>query len=452
MAFTKRFWGVGKFLLLLSGLMATYFLFAVAGMQYARTARQVPVPDLSGSDPDRSYPGTHQCRLTLRLEEQRRVHPTIPSGLVAEQEPPPGITMRRQRSVRAWLSAREFAGVVPTVIGESERGARRRLEEEALVLTEVSEIQSAGVPDRHHRGPGAAPADAGHDRVCARQPRRARLHLRHARSDRRAERPRGRPTARARVPCDRRGGPPVSRLTGGDRPAPLAAGRVSDRARRIDLARGESVTIRIAPSILSADFAVLGDAIAAAERGGADQIHVDVMDGHFVPNITIGPPVVRAIKRVAHVPLDVHLMIADPDRHIEAFADAGAAMLSVHVEVLPHLHRTLTFIKSLGIKAGAVLNPSTPVSALEEIAGELDFALVMSVNPGLAARLLSRAASLKYERSGPCSTGREPGADRNRRGHRPHQRGQRRRRRCGDSGGRATRSSTEQTWKRPPVS
>ena len=146
------------------------------------------------------------------------------------------------------------------------------------------------------------------------------------------------------------------------------------------------MTIRIAPSILSADFAVLGDAIAAAERGGADQIHVDVMDGHFVPNITIGPPVVRAIKRVAHVPLDVHLMIADPDRHIEAFADAGAAMLSVHVEVLPHLHRTLTFIKSLGIKAGAVLNPSTPVSALEEIAGELDFALVMSVNPGFGGQ------------------------------------------------------------------
>ena len=146
------------------------------------------------------------------------------------------------------------------------------------------------------------------------------------------------------------------------------------------------MTIRIAPSILSADFAVLGDAIAAAERGGADQIHVDVMDGHFVPNITIGPPVVRAIKRVAHVPLDVHLMIADPDRYIEAFADAGAAMLSVHVEVLPHLHRTLTFIKSLGIKAGAVLNPSTPVSALEEIAGELDFALVMSVNPGFGGQ------------------------------------------------------------------
>ena len=155
------------------------------------------------------------------------------------------------------------------------------------------------------------------------------------------------------------------------------------------------MTIRIAPSILSADFAALGDAIAAAERGGADQIHVDVMDGHFVPNITIGPPVVRAIKRVAHVPLDVHLMIANPDRYIEAFADAGAAMLSVHVEVLPHLHRTLAFIKSLGIKAGAVLNPSTPVSALEEVAGELDFALVMSVNPGFGGQAFIPRSSSK---------------------------------------------------------
>ena len=114
---------------------------------------------------------------------------------------------------------------------------------------------------------------------------------------------------------------------------------------------------QIAPSILSADFAALGDAIAAVERGGADLIHVDVMDGHFVPNITIGPPVVKSLKRVATVPLDVHLMIEDPDRYIEAFAEAGAAMISVHVEVLPHLHRTVHAIKALGVKAGVVLNP-----------------------------------------------------------------------------------------------
>jgi ribulose-phosphate 3-epimerase len=146
------------------------------------------------------------------------------------------------------------------------------------------------------------------------------------------------------------------------------------------------MSVRLAPSILSADFAALGDAIAAVERGGADLIHVDVMDGHFVPNITIGPPVVRSIKRVAHVPLDVHLMITDPDRYLDAFADAGAAMMSVHVEVLPHLHRTVQAIKALGVKAGVVLNPATPVGALEEIAGDVDYVLVMSVNPGFGGQ------------------------------------------------------------------
>ena len=145
-------------------------------------------------------------------------------------------------------------------------------------------------------------------------------------------------------------------------------------------------TVWIAPSILSADFAALGRDIAAVERGGADLIHVDVMDGHFVPNITIGPPVVRAIKRIATRPLDVHLMIEEPDRYIRDFAEAGASMISVHVEVLPHLHRTISLVKGLGIKAGAVINPSTPVSSLEEVARDLDFVLVMSVNPGFGGQ------------------------------------------------------------------
>jgi ribulose-phosphate 3-epimerase len=146
------------------------------------------------------------------------------------------------------------------------------------------------------------------------------------------------------------------------------------------------MTVQIAPSILSADFAALGEAVAAAERGGADLIHVDVMDGHFVPNITIGPAVVKSLKRVSRVPLDVHLMITDPDRYIEAFASAGASMISVHVEVLPHLHRTVHAIKALGVKAGVVLNPATPVVALEQIAGDVDFVLVMSVNPGFGGQ------------------------------------------------------------------
>jgi ribulose-phosphate 3-epimerase len=146
------------------------------------------------------------------------------------------------------------------------------------------------------------------------------------------------------------------------------------------------VSIKIAPSILSADFAALGEAVAAVERGGADLIHVDVMDGHFVPNLTVGPAVVRSLKRVTRVPLDVHLMITDPDRYIEAFRDAGASMMSVHIEVLPHLHRTVQAIKALGASAGVVLNPSTPVTVLEQIAGDVDFVLVMSVDPGFGGQ------------------------------------------------------------------
>jgi ribulose-phosphate 3-epimerase len=146
------------------------------------------------------------------------------------------------------------------------------------------------------------------------------------------------------------------------------------------------VSVLIAPSILSANFAALGEDIAAVERGGADLIHVDVMDGHFVPNITIGPPVAAAVRRVATVPLDVHLMITDPDRYIAAFRDAGASMISVHLEVLPHLHRTVHAIKDLGVKAGVVLNPATPVGLLEQIARDVDFVLVMSVNPGFGGQ------------------------------------------------------------------
>ena len=147
------------------------------------------------------------------------------------------------------------------------------------------------------------------------------------------------------------------------------------------------MTIHLAPSILSADFTRLGAEIDAVTRGGADQIHVDVMDGHFVPNITIGVPVVKSLRKVTKLPLDVHLMIEDPDRYIEPFVDAGANMVSVHVEVLPHLHRTITQIKKLGARAGVVLNPSTPVTAIEEIAGDVDFVLVMSVNPGFGGQV-----------------------------------------------------------------
>jgi ribulose-phosphate 3-epimerase len=146
------------------------------------------------------------------------------------------------------------------------------------------------------------------------------------------------------------------------------------------------VSVRIAPSILSADFTRLADAVATAERGGADLFHVDVMDGHFVPNITIGQPVVKALKRIAKVPLDVHLMIEEPDRYLEEFVENGAAMVTVHAEVLPHLHRTLTRIRELGAKAGVAINPSTPIAAIQEVAGLFDHLLVMSVNPGFGGQ------------------------------------------------------------------
>ncbi len=146
------------------------------------------------------------------------------------------------------------------------------------------------------------------------------------------------------------------------------------------------MSVRIAPSILSADFAHLADDVAKVIGAGADLLHVDVMDGHFVPNITLGPAIVAALKPVSSVPLDVHLMISEPDRYLEAFVAAGAAMITVHAEVLPHLHRTLSHIRKLGAKAGVAINPSTPVSAIGEVVVEFDHVLVMSVNPGFGGQ------------------------------------------------------------------
>ncbi len=148
----------------------------------------------------------------------------------------------------------------------------------------------------------------------------------------------------------------------------------------------------IAPSILSADFSRLGEEIKAVESAGADVIHIDVMDGHFVPNITIGPLVVDAVRKVTGLPLDVHLMIADADRYIEDFANAGADWITVHVESCPHLHRTIHQIRSMGKKAGAVLNPATSLTTLDQILPDLDLVMLMSVNPGFGGQSFIEAS------------------------------------------------------------
>jgi ribulose-phosphate 3-epimerase len=148
----------------------------------------------------------------------------------------------------------------------------------------------------------------------------------------------------------------------------------------------------MAPSILSADFSRLGEEIRAVEKAGADVIHVDVMDGHFVPNITIGPPVVASVRQVTDLPLDVHLMIADADSYIDAFARAGADWITVHVEACPHLNRTISRIRELGKRAGAVLNPATPLVSLEEILPDLDLVMLMSVNPGFGGQSFIRSS------------------------------------------------------------
>jgi len=156
-------------------------------------------------------------------------------------------------------------------------------------------------------------------------------------------------------------------------------------------------SVRIAPSILSADFARLGEEVAAITAAGADFIHVDVMDGHFVPNLTIGPLVVKAIRSASKLPFDVHLMISPVDPYIDEFAAAGADILTVHPEAGPHLHRTIQRIRAAGVKAGVALNPATPVAAVLEVLGDIDLVLVMSVNPGFGGQSFITSQLRKIE-------------------------------------------------------
>lgn len=159
------------------------------------------------------------------------------------------------------------------------------------------------------------------------------------------------------------------------------------------------MTVRIAPSILSADFGRLADEIAMCESAGADWIHVDVMDGHFVPNLTFGAKVIETVRRLTALPLDVHLMVTDPQKYFDSFARAGASLMSIHVEAAPHLHRQLHRIRELGCQAGVVLNPATPVAAVTEVAADIDLLLIMSVNPGFSAQEFIPASVTKVGRA-----------------------------------------------------
>jgi ribulose-phosphate 3-epimerase len=152
------------------------------------------------------------------------------------------------------------------------------------------------------------------------------------------------------------------------------------------------------PSILAADFGRLAEEVARAERGGAGAIHADVMDGHFVPNLTLGPAVVKAVRRATSLPIDVHLMTLEPDRFVDAFIDAGASWVSIHVEATPHLQRTVAHLRARGVRPGVVLNPATPLSSLEEILDEVDYVLLMSVNPGFGGQAFLPASLGKVRR------------------------------------------------------
>ena len=284
MALTTRVWSAGKLLLLAGAWVVTFVLFAAAAMRMAVQSREVVVPTLAGKTVNEASATLSELGLALKTEEARRVDPKVPAGQIVMQEPAAGDRTRRQRSVRVWISAGPRSTIVPALVGESDRTAQLRVTQDGFTLASRRRDPLGRLRRRHRRGAGSAGESAVEQRRAARQPRRARRDLRDARSHRRQRRRAAADVLRAR-------GFRVAVV--GDHPYPgVPAGIVVRQTPqagfqiapgRADLARGEPVSVAIAPSILSADFARLGDDVARVERGGADLIHVDVMDGHFVP-------------------------------------------------------------------------------------------------------------------------------------------------------------------------
>ena len=298
MALRTRVWSAGKLLVLGGALVATYFLFAAAAMRLTLRASEVIVPDLTNRTANDATTMAADLGLTIRVDDSRRPDPKVAAGHVLAQDPASGSTARRQRSIRVWLSAGPHAATVPGLTGETERTAQLRLALDGLTVAAITEIQSAAYPSDVVVAQDPAPKGAGAS--VSLLVNRGRRETNYVMPDLIGSTATARRTFCAAMAF----GSPSSDLT----PYPgVAAGIVVRQSPQAGfqispgepISRGEPVNVQIAPSILSADFAALGEAIAAVERGGADLIHVDVMDGHFVPNITIGAPVVRSLKRVA---------------------------------------------------------------------------------------------------------------------------------------------------------
>ena len=394
------------FLFLIKSSSLGLALFLVAGLSALGTMRvvlsseEVVVPSVVAKSIPEAGALAARHGLSLRVEGKRN-DAKIPADHVAAQEPAAGANLKSHRSIRVWVSLGPRRVTVPALEGGSVRTARLSLDQGQVPLVRVVEVDdpaAEGTVLQQH--PPAGEADGAVEGVAllvSRGPVGADYLMPDliGRQRRRGPRP-----AADRGPQGLRS--PLPLLSGSGprhRPAPAPARRPpGERALPGQPRHQQGDAMILAPSILSADFGRLAEEVQKAERGGAAVIHVDVMDGHFVPNLTIGPPVVKSLRKATSLPLDCHLMIENADRYVDAFVDAGANWISLHVEAMPHLQRTIAHLRARGVRPGVVLNPATPLGALEEILPEVDYVLVMSVNPGFGGQAFLPASLDKIRR------------------------------------------------------